>query len=139
MMKKCVLEQYYKEGWLQYGNAKLRPEDRLYAGYVFYKSYMKSHVLSVGVSCFEVPKKDSVNRLNAVEAGLCRREEFLNAYEHIPRLSRPVVEEIVLENKVIHARKHDRCFVADLLCAGLDALALYYISASKKNDNTYSK
>ena len=76
-MKKSILEKYYQRGWLKYGNKNISAEERLCAGYVFYQSYIKSHVLSVGVIDFVKPHVDGGVRFNPIEGKFVLKDKFL--------------------------------------------------------------
>jgi len=126
-MEKSVLEKYYQKGWLKKGNTNLSAEERLYAGYVFYKSYVKSHVLSVGVIDFEKPAVDGGVLFNSVESKIGLRDYFLRAYETVPKNLRPLLEIVILKNQPLEVPKNDLPLFKAMLCGGLDALAIFYM------------
>ena len=132
-MTKSILEKYYQKGWLKCGSQKISAEERLFAGYVFYKSYVLSHVLSVGVIDFEKPHVDGGLRFNPVEGKFLLRDKFLKAYRTIDISCRQIVQTVVLENKALAVSKNDLPLVKAMLCAGLDGLVSYYISESKND------
>ena len=127
-MKKSVLEKYYQKGWLKKGNKNVSAEERLCAGYVFYKSYVTSHVLSVGVVDLEKPAVDGGVRFNSVEGKIGQKESFLKAYQQIPKNCRQIVEIVVLQNKTVQAQRHDVPLLKAMLCAALDGLVNYYLT-----------
>ena len=126
-MKKSVLEKYYRNGWLKKGDQKVSAEERLYAGYVFYQSYAKSHVLSVGVIDFERPAVDGGVRFNSVESKVGLRDYFLRAFEAIPKNLRPLIEIVILKNQPLEVQKNDLPLFKTMLCKALDALAIFYM------------
>jgi len=133
-MKKSILEKYYQKGWLNFGKKEISAEERLCAGYVFYKSYVQSHVLSVGVIDFEKPAVDGGVRSNSVEAKFGLRDGFLKAYLAMPENCRRIAQKVILENKALRARKNDEGLYKEMLCAALDGLTGYYMKARRQDE-----
>ena len=127
-MRKSVLEKYYQKGWLKCGQRGISAEERLCAGYVLYKSYVRSHVSSVGVVDLEKPAVDGGVRFNSVEGKIGLRDDFLKAYRQIPKNCRQIAEIVVLQNKTVQAQRHDVPLIKAMLCAALDGLANYYLT-----------
>lgn len=133
-MTKSVLEKYYQKGWLKYGNKEISAEERFFAGYVFYQSYVKSHVLSVGVIDFGKPHVDGGMRFNPIEGKFFLRDKFLKACQAIDQNCRQVVQTVVLENKDVIKRRNDMPIIKMMLCGGLDGLVSYYIKESGQHE-----
>lgn len=133
-MVKSALEKYYQKGWLKFGKKEISAEERLSAGYMFYRSYAQSHVLSVGVIDFERPAVGGGMRANAVEAKVEFREFFLRAYRAMPEYCRWIAQKVILENKALRAGKNDERLYKEMLCAALDGLASYYMKAGREDE-----
>ena len=133
-MVKSVLEKYYQKKWLECRCSVFSAQERLWAGYRFFNSYVQSHSMSFGVVDFTKPFVDGGRFENSLESNLKEKEKFLKAYRSIPLECRKTIEMIVLDNKEPKATRHDLIFLRQMLCTALDALVVFYAGLKEGKD-----
>ena len=85
------------------------------------------YVLSVGVIDFEKLAVDGGMRFNSVEGKMWLRDDYLRACRAIPKNSRAIVQTVILQNRMLDVKKNDLPVIKAMLCAALDALAIFYM------------
>lgn len=128
------LEKVHKKGWLNFGDKRISPLDRLQAGRRLWMDFTKSAFPHPQAVDFDAIRVDGGNMKEMPESVAMARQRLNQAIKAVPDYREWfVVREIAIYDRKVGIRKtssadynHEMELLKEDLCRGLDKLAWHY-------------
>lgn len=133
-----LLQKYFEDGWLKYGNAQITAQDRLNAGNRFYADFYKAGIVDLRIPDLSKPRVDGGNNKGTSDFVLDARSRFNKAFLSLnPEQSYIVWQIVCLDKPIVLKRKvkeyvhHLECLKEEI-CKSLDSLFIHYYGEPKQ-------
>lgn len=132
-----LLQKYFEQGWLKYGDEYVTPQDRLGAGNRFYADFYKGGIVDLRIPYYMKPRVDGGNAKEIAEYVLDARQRFNSALMSLNPEQSYLLWQIVCLDKPIKLEwqdddyRHNIELLKEEICKSLDALYFHYYGRQK--------
>lgn len=133
----ALLQKYFEQGWLKYGDAYITQEDRLNVGNRFYGDFYKAGIVDLRIPDYSKPRVDGGNSKGVSEFVLDARERFNKAFLSLTPEQSYILWQIICLDKPIKLEweksdyRHNIEVLKEEICKSLDALYFHYYGKQK--------
>lgn len=127
-----LLQKYFEDGWLKYGNAQITPKDRLDAANRFYADFYKAGIVDLRIPDLSKPRVDGGNAKGTPDFVLDARARFNKAMLSLNPDQSFILWHIVCLDKPIRLQwkktdyRHNIEVLKEEICKSLDVLFCHY-------------
>lgn len=126
-----VLQKYFEDGWLKFGNDQISAQGRFDAGNRFYADFYKAGIVDLRIPDLSKPRVDGGNAKSEHDFVLDAKTRFNKAFMSLNPEQSYILWQIVCLDKPIKLKRTDEYrhgieVLKEKICESLDALYVHY-------------